>query len=69
VTGFLRVPFAFKLLTDAVNTDAVLIIYLLFFGKIPMPFSTAKKSILLYSFGWLRYINMWHSHEFYKELH
>ena len=52
MTGFSRVPFAFKLLTDAVNTDAVLIIYLLFVGKIPMPFSTAKKNYSLVFF-WL----------------
>ena len=33
--GLFACTFAFKLLTDAVNTDAVLIIYLLFVGKIP----------------------------------
>ena len=47
MTGFLLVPFAFKLLTDAVNTDAVLIIYLLFVRKIPILFSTERKKTLI----------------------
>ena len=49
VTGLLLVPFAFKLSTDAVNTDAVLIIYLLFVGIIPIPFSAAEKKNRLFS--------------------